>query len=144
MVEDSVFGDTDEWGEAAKMLKSVGNLTESQTDLNAGKLTVIDFSATWCGPCIMIKLFYYSLCEKYPDVIFIEVDVDEAQDGAVHCDVKCSSTRIMKKCVSLHIQMKRSWKKLLRSSSDRGLFPIHEVLIVINYRLFYYKDMFVC
>ncbi|KAF7244660.1 Thioredoxin [Varanus komodoensis] len=56
------------------------------------KLIVVDFSATWCGPCKMIKPFYHSLVEKYPDVIFIEVDVDDAQDVAANCEVKCMPT----------------------------------------------------
>ncbi|NXR35013.1 THIO protein, partial [Zosterops hypoxanthus] len=56
------------------------------------KLIVVDFSATWCGPCKMIKPFFHSLCEKYGDVVFIEIDVDDAQDVASHCDVKCMPT----------------------------------------------------
>nr|XP_060618491.1 thioredoxin-like [Anolis sagrei ordinatus] len=79
---------------AAKMVKVIGSLVEFQTELEnaAGKLVVIDFSATWCGPCKMIKPFYHSLCEKYPDVMFYEIDVDDAQDVAAHCDVKCMPT----------------------------------------------------
>ncbi|KAL2293973.1 hypothetical protein Nmel_007681 [Mimus melanotis] len=40
----------------------------------------------------MIKPFFHSLCEKYGDVVFIEIDVDDAQDVASHCDVKCMPT----------------------------------------------------
>ncbi|XP_034266461.1 thioredoxin isoform X1 [Pantherophis guttatus] len=89
--EDSV---TSEQSEAATMVKIVGDLTEFRTELtNAGtKLIVIDFSATWCGPCKMIKPFFHSMVEKYPDVVFIEIDVDEAQDVASQCDVKCMPT----------------------------------------------------
>uniref|UniRef100_A0A8D0E570 Thioredoxin n=1 Tax=Salvator merianae TaxID=96440 RepID=A0A8D0E570_SALMN len=80
--------------EAKKMVKIVGNLTEFNAELASatGKLIVVDFSATWCGPCKMIKPFYHSLAEKYPDVVFIEIDVDDAQDVASHCDVKCMPT----------------------------------------------------
>ncbi|XP_061487840.1 thioredoxin-like [Rhineura floridana] len=80
--------------DAAKMVKTVASLTEFQTQLmSAGEqLIVIDFSATWCGPCKMIKPFFHSLSEKYPDVVFVEIDVDDAQDVAAHCDVKCMPT----------------------------------------------------
>ncbi|XP_015265074.1 PREDICTED: thioredoxin [Gekko japonicus] len=93
-VEDPGVSDTRERGAAAKMVKSVGSLTEFNAHLNeAGeKLVVVDFSATWCGPCKMIKPFFHSLSEKYPGVIFIEIDVDDAQDVAAHCDVKCMPT----------------------------------------------------
>ncbi|XP_010209801.1 PREDICTED: thioredoxin [Tinamus guttatus] len=74
--------------------KSLGNLSEFEAELQSagGKLVVVDFSATWCGPCKMIKPFFHSLCEKFADVIFIEIDVDDAQDVAAHCDVKCMPT----------------------------------------------------
>ncbi|KAH0628376.1 hypothetical protein JD844_009452 [Phrynosoma platyrhinos] len=67
---------------------------EFQAELvSAGdKLVVVDFSATWCGPCKMIKPFFHSLVEKYPDVMFFEIDVDDAQEVAAHCDVKCMPT----------------------------------------------------
>ncbi|XP_015674703.1 thioredoxin [Protobothrops mucrosquamatus] len=89
--EDSV---TSEQSEAATMVKIVGDLTEFRSELSdAGdKLIVVDFSATWCGPCKMIKPFFHSMVEKYPDVVFIEIDVDDAQDVASHCDVKCMPT----------------------------------------------------
>ncbi|XP_061874238.1 thioredoxin [Colius striatus] len=76
------------------MVKSVGSLSEFEEELKSAgdKLVVVDFSATWCGPCKMIKPFFHGLVEKYGDVVFIEVDVDDAQDVATHCDVKCMPT----------------------------------------------------
>ncbi|KAL6037375.1 hypothetical protein STEG23_003563 [Scotinomys teguina] len=56
------------------------------------KLVVVDFSATWCGPCKMIKPFFHSLSEKYSSVVFPEVDVDDCQDVAAECEVKCMPT----------------------------------------------------
>ncbi|KAM0975335.1 hypothetical protein ACFX13_018669 [Malus domestica] len=51
------------------------------------KLMVIDFTASWCGPCRFIAPFLAELAKKLPDVIFVKVDVDElktvAQDWAV-------------------------------------------------------------
>ncbi|XP_053154399.1 thioredoxin domain-containing protein 2-like isoform X2 [Hemicordylus capensis] len=80
--------------EAAEMVKTVTCLAEFNSELASAseKLVVVDFSATWCGPCKMIKPFYRSLSEKYSDVVFLEVDVDEAQDVASHYDVKCMPT----------------------------------------------------
>ncbi|XP_055488431.1 thioredoxin-like [Leucoraja erinacea] len=71
---------------------------ESQKDFEmvikeAGcKLVVIDFQATWCGPCKIIAPTFHKLAENNPSVIFCEVDVDDAADIAEHCNIKCMPT----------------------------------------------------
>nr|QFQ59561.1 thioredoxin-nanoluciferase [synthetic construct] len=76
------------------MVKQIESKTAFQEALDAAgdKLVVVDFSATWCGPCKMIKPFFHSLSEKYSNVIFLEVDVDDCQDVASECEVKCMPT----------------------------------------------------
>ncbi|XP_018976765.1 thioredoxin [Cyprinus carpio] len=62
---------------------------------NAGdKLVVVDFTATWCGPCQNIGPVFKELSEKQENsnVVFLKVDVDDAQDVATFCDVKCMPT----------------------------------------------------
>lgn len=47
-------------------------------DLALGLMqVVIDFAASWCGPCRVIAPFLAELARKLPDVIFLKVDVDE-------------------------------------------------------------------
>ncbi|KAB5579135.1 hypothetical protein PHYPO_G00191650 [Pangasianodon hypophthalmus] len=62
---------------------------------NAGdKLVVVDFTASWCGPCQKIGPIFKTLSEnpEYKDVVFLKVDVDEAQDVASHCAISCMPT----------------------------------------------------
>nr|ACM09169.1 Thioredoxin [Salmo salar] len=58
------------------------------------KLVVVDFTATWCGPCKNIAPFFKGLSEKpeNSNVVFLKVDVDDAADVAQHCEIKCMPT----------------------------------------------------
>jgi thioredoxin 1 len=38
---------------------------------------VIDFTATWCGPCRFIEPAFKEFSAKYKDVEFVKIDVDE-------------------------------------------------------------------
>ncbi|EIN13911.1 thioredoxin-domain-containing protein [Punctularia strigosozonata HHB-11173 SS5] len=49
---------------------------------SSGKLSVIDFHATWCGPCHMIAPVFEALAKQYPNVNFLKCDVDAARDVA--------------------------------------------------------------
>ncbi|KMT09491.1 hypothetical protein BVRB_6g129610 [Beta vulgaris subsp. vulgaris] len=46
------------------------------------KLMVVDFTASWCGPCRAIAPFLAELARKFPGVIFVKVDVDELKQVA--------------------------------------------------------------
>ncbi len=46
-------------------------------------LTLVDFWATWCGPCRMVAPIVEELAAETPDVTFAKVDVDENPDVAM-------------------------------------------------------------
>ena len=55
-------------------------------DLKSDKLsglTLVDFWATWCGPCRMVAPIVEELASETPDVTFAKVDVDENPDVAM-------------------------------------------------------------
>ncbi|XP_071707705.1 thioredoxin H2 [Rutidosis leptorrhynchoides] len=61
------------------------------------KLMVVDFSASWCGPCKMLEPFIRSLASKYPEIDFIKIDVDELQDVAKQFGVQAMPTLVLLK-----------------------------------------------
>ncbi len=44
---------------------------------------VVDFSATWCGPCRVIGPYFEELSTAYPGLVFLKVDVDAVEVRAL-------------------------------------------------------------
>ncbi|KAJ7566743.1 hypothetical protein O6H91_02G116600 [Diphasiastrum complanatum] len=54
--------------------------TKLQEAISSNQLIVVDFTATWCGPCKMMAPIFLDLSKKYLNVIFLKVDVDQLAD----------------------------------------------------------------
>mmetsp|Transcript_26993 Transcript_26993/g.86742 ORF Transcript_26993/g.86742 Transcript_26993/m.86742 type:complete len:114 (-) Transcript_26993:104-445(-) len=56
------------------------------------KSYIVDFWASWCGPCRMIAPFFVELSETFTSIIFVKVDVDAAGGVAEACGVSAMPT----------------------------------------------------
>lgn len=54
----------------------------AQEAIESGKAVVIDFWATWCGPCIKLGPIVEELAEKNPDVVIGKLNIDDNNDIA--------------------------------------------------------------
>ncbi|KAK9061735.1 hypothetical protein SSX86_018918 [Deinandra increscens subsp. villosa] len=61
------------------------------------KLMVVDFSASWCGPCKVLEPFIRSLSTRYQEIDFIKIDVDELKDVAQQFGVQAMPTLVLLK-----------------------------------------------
>ncbi|KAK9813230.1 hypothetical protein WJX72_011064 [[Myrmecia] bisecta] len=59
---------------------------------NDNKAVVVDFTATWCGPCKMIGPYYEELSGNYPSLVFLKVDVDAVEAVAAECGITAMPT----------------------------------------------------
>ena len=57
--------------------------------LTDGKPVMIDFSASWCGPCKRIAPFVDTLAEKYAEQAHVvKCDIEESEDLALHYSIR--------------------------------------------------------
>merc|ERR1719491_154116 len=64
--------------------------TKKFTEINAK--SVLYFTATWCPPCKAIKPVYEKLSDKYGDVAFGKIDIDDNQDAAAEYQISSVPT----------------------------------------------------
>lgn len=81
------------------MVKQIGSLADLNKEMaDAGdKLVVIDFYATWCGPCKMISPKLEEMSKTKTNVVFLKVDVDEAEDVAMEYNISAMPTFLFMK-----------------------------------------------
>lgn len=76
------------------MVKQVSERAEIPLEGNV----VIDFFATWCGPCKRIAPMFEDLAQKYhPHIQFFKVDVDESPDLVNLFDINAMPTFVFLK-----------------------------------------------
>ena len=60
-----------------------------------GKTVLVDFWATWCGPCRMIAPVLEEVAKERPDVTVCKIDVDEERELALEYGVSSIPTLLV-------------------------------------------------
>ncbi|KAM9916462.1 hypothetical protein OXX59_009953 [Metschnikowia pulcherrima] len=77
------------------MVSAVTSTSEFQEALKHNGLVVVDFFATWCGPCKMIAPMVDKFATQYTGAKFIKVDVDELQEVAQEYEISSMPTFLL-------------------------------------------------
>lgn len=89
-----------------------------QEVLNSDKKVLIDFWASWCGPCRMLSPIVDAVAEETPSVKVCKVNVDDEQELAMQFGVQSIPTLVVMENgavvnKTVGVQPKESIKRLL-------------------------------
>ena len=78
------------------MIIHVNNINEFNEKLATGRV-LVDFYATWCGPCKMLAPILEEVDERGEagDLLIVKVDVDDASDIAMKFGIQSIPTLIL-------------------------------------------------
>lgn len=110
-------------------LKSKKDLDESN-DINF----VLDFTASWCGPCQVIAPQFESISKEdiFKHIKFYKVDVDENEDLCEEYEINCMPTFVFLKDKKLVDSMKGANIKDLRSKIESNFCDTSDVKEIDN------------
>jgi thioredoxin 1 len=76
------------------MSTSTVELTKDNFDeiVSGSDFVLIDFWASWCGPCRMFAPVYEKAAERHPDLIFAKVDTEAQPELAAAFDIQSIPT----------------------------------------------------
>ena len=74
------------------MVHMVATLVEFNDLVGGDTPVVVDFTATWCGPCQRIGPKFAAMANEFTNIKMVKVDVDESQDISSKCGISCMPT----------------------------------------------------
>jgi len=105
-------------------VKSVDEFNEILTNTTTSqKYMLVDFYATWCGPCKKIAPELETLSKKYPNVTFLKVDVDELSELSERYKINAMPTFMM---------FKKGSKSSINSMEGADIEGVEKMITALN------------
>ena len=90
------------------MLKHINNAAEYDEIIKEGTV-LVDFFATWCGPCKMLSPVLEELSNQNPDLLILKIDVDEVGALAARFGVQAIPTLMLFKD-GKHVETRKGYQ----------------------------------
>ncbi|MPM72137.1 Thioredoxin [bioreactor metagenome] len=77
------------------MIRVLNNENFKSQIESSDKVVIVDFFATWCGPCKMLTPIFEELSNSMTDVDFVKIDIDQSLRIAQEYNVTSVPTMII-------------------------------------------------
>ena len=77
------------------MLIHLGDGKDFKKIVSENKLVLVDFYATWCGPCKMLSPILEEVASEHDDVVVLKIDTDDNIDLAEQFSVMSIPTMVL-------------------------------------------------
>ena len=76
------------------MLKHINTAAEFDAEIKEGTV-LVDFFATWCGPCKMLSPVLEEVAQENPNINVLKIDVDEVGELAARYGIQAIPTLML-------------------------------------------------
>ena len=76
------------------MLKHINSAAEFDAAIKEGTV-LVDFFATWCGPCKMLSPVLEEVANENPNISILKIDVDEVGELAARYGIQAIPTLML-------------------------------------------------